>query len=122
TPEQLEAAEKRALPDLLRAKNGEDFAKLALAYSNSQTALEGGSLGWRKGSELPTFLSDVIARLKPGEVSEPLRTPTGYHIVRLNEVRGANQQIIVEQVHARHILMKPNELEDDATVRQKLMD
>ena len=120
TPEQLETADKKAEDVYKRAQGGEDFAKLAVAYSNSQTALDGGSLGWRKGSELPTFLNDVIARLKPGEVSKPLRTPTGYHIVRLNEVRGTNQQVIVEQVHARHILMKPNELQDDATVRQKL--
>jgi peptidyl-prolyl cis-trans isomerase SurA len=121
TPEQLESADKRAQEVYKRAKDGEDFGKLAVAYSNSQTALEGGALGWRKGSELPTFLNDVIARLKPGEVSPPLRTPTGYHLVRLNEVRGTNQQVIVEQIHARHILMKPNELQDDATVRQKLV-
>ena len=120
SPEQLEAADKKAEDVYKRAQGGEDFAKLAVAYSNSQTALDGGSLGWRKGSELPTFLNDVIARLKPGEVSKPLRTPTGYHIVRLNEVRGTNQQVIVEQIHARHILMKPNELQDDATVKQKL--
>jgi peptidyl-prolyl cis-trans isomerase SurA len=120
TPEQLDAADKRAAEVYSRAKGGEDFAKLAVAYSNSQTALEGGALGWRKGSELPTFLTDVIAHLKGGEVSKPLRTPTGYHIIKLNETRGANEQVIVEQVHARHILMKPNELQDDATVRQKL--
>ena len=120
TPEQLESADKKAEEVYKRAKDGEDFGKLAVAYSNSQTALDGGALGWRKGSELPTFLNDVIARLKPGEVSQPLRTPTGYHLVKLNEVRGTNQQVIVEQIHARHILMKPNELQDDATVRQKL--
>ena len=103
-----------------RAKSGEDFAKLAVAYSNSQTALEGGALGWRKGSELPTFLSDIIAKLKPGEVSEPLRTPTGYHIIRLNEVRGGTEAAVENQVHVRHILMKTNDLADDATVRGKL--
>ena len=120
TPEQLDAADKRATDVYTRAKGGEDFGKLAVAYSNSQTALDGGALGWRKGSELPTFLNDVIAKLKPGEIGAPLRTPTGYHIVKLNEVRGTNSQVIVEQIHARHILMKPNELQDDATVRQKL--
>jgi peptidyl-prolyl cis-trans isomerase SurA len=120
TPDQLEAADERAKDVVRRAKEGEDFAKLAIAYSNSQTALEGGSLGWRKGSELPTILTEVIAQLKPGEVSEPLRTPTGYHIVKLNETRGASGPSVVEQIHARHILMKPNELQDDATVRQKL--
>jgi peptidyl-prolyl cis-trans isomerase SurA len=120
TPAQLDEADAKAKDVYKRASGGEDFAKLAIAYSNSQTALEGGSLGWRKGSELPTFLSEVVAKLAPGKVSEPLRTPTGYHIVRLNETRGASGQSVVEQMHARHILMKPNELQDDATVRQKL--
>jgi peptidyl-prolyl cis-trans isomerase SurA len=120
TPEQIEAASKRAAEVSQRAKAGEDFAKLAVAYSNAQTALEGGALGWRKGSELPTFLADIVSRLQPGAVSDPLRTPTGFHIVRLNEVRGSEQKAIVDQVHVRHILMKTNELTDDATVRQKL--
>ena len=117
---QLDAAAKRAQDVYERAKAGEDFAKLAVAYSNSQTALDGGALGWRKGSELPTFLTDVVARLRPGEVSEPLRTPTGFHIIRLNEVRGSAQPTVENQVHVRHILMKTNELADDATVRGKL--
>ena len=120
SPDQLVEAENRAKDVYKRASEGEDFSKLALAYSNSQTALEGGALGWRKGSELPTVLSEVIAKLAPGKVSEPLRTPTGYHIVRLNETRGASGQSVVEQMHARHILMKPNELQDDATVKQKI--
>jgi peptidyl-prolyl cis-trans isomerase SurA len=120
TPAQLDEATKRATDVYQRAKGGEDFAKLALAYSKSQTALEGGALGWRKGGELPTFLTDVVAKLKAGEVSEPLRTPTGYHIVKLNEIRGGNSKAIEDQVHIRHILMKTTELADDATVRQKL--
>jgi peptidyl-prolyl cis-trans isomerase SurA len=121
SPAQVEAATKRATDVYQRAKGGEDFAKLAVAYSNSQTAFDGGALGWRKGSELPTFLADVVAKLKPGEVSEPLRTPTGFHIVKLNEVRGGSaQQAVEDQVHARHILMKTNELADDALVQQKL--
>jgi peptidyl-prolyl cis-trans isomerase SurA len=121
TQAQLDQAAKRAQEVYQRAKAGEDFAKLAVAYSNSQTALEGGALGWRKGGELPTFLADIVAQLKPGEVSEPLRTPTGYHIVKLNEVRGGVQKTVEDQVHVRHILMKTNELADDATVRGKLM-
>jgi peptidyl-prolyl cis-trans isomerase SurA len=120
SPAQVEAAGKRAQDVYERAKAGEDFAKLAVAYSNSQTALDGGALGWRKGSELPTFLTDLITHLKPGEVSEPLRTPTGYHIIRLNEVRGGTDASVENQVHVRHILMKTNELADDATVRGKL--
>jgi peptidyl-prolyl cis-trans isomerase SurA len=120
TPEQLDEAGKKAQDVYTRAKSGEDFAKLALANSNSQTALEGGALGWRKGSELPTFLADLIIKLKPGEVSEPLRTPTGYHIIKLNDVRSEQPKALEDEVHVRHILMKTNEIQDDATVKQKL--
>lgn len=121
SPTQVDGAAQRAAEVYQKAKSGEDFARLALAYSNSQTALEGGSLGWRKESELPTFLTEVIAKLKPGEVSEPLRTPTGFHLVKLNEVRGGGEAKAIEnQVHVRHILMKTSALADDATVRQKL--
>jgi peptidyl-prolyl cis-trans isomerase SurA len=122
TPNELDTAGKRADEVFQRAKAGEDFAKLAVAYSNSQDALEGGALNWRKGTELPTFLTDVVMKLKPGEVAQPLRTPTGFHIVRLNDMRGGTQQAMVSQVHVRHILMKTNELADEATVRQKLTD
>jgi peptidyl-prolyl cis-trans isomerase SurA len=120
TSKQLDDATKQAQDVYTRAKGGEDFAKLALAYSKSQTALEGGSLGWRKGGELPTFLADTIAKLKPGEVGEPLRTPTGFHIIRLNDVRGGGKKTMENQVHVRHILIKTTELADDATVKQKL--
>jgi peptidyl-prolyl cis-trans isomerase SurA len=119
TPEQLEEATKRAEDVYQKATSGEDFGKLAVSYSNAQTALEGGSLGWRKGPELPTFLGEVIAGMKTGDVTKPIRTPSGFHILKLNEMRG-NAQVIVNQVHARHILIKPNELQDDATVQQKL--
>ncbi len=120
SPEAIEQAGKKAQDIAQRAKGGEDFAKLAVANSNSQTALEGGALGWRKGSELPTFLTDLIVRLKPGEVSDPLRTPTGFHIIKLLDVRNQEAKAIVDQVHVRHILMKTNEIADDATIRQKL--
>lgn len=119
TPEQLDEAAKRADEVYQKATAGEDFGRLAVSYSNAQTALEGGSLGWRKGPELPTFLAEVIAGMKTGDITNPIRTPSGFHILKLNEMRG-NAQVIVNQVHARHILIKPNELQDDATVQQKL--
>jgi peptidyl-prolyl cis-trans isomerase SurA len=119
TPEQLDEAARKADEVYQKATGGEDFGRLAVSYSNATTALEGGQLGWRKGSELPTFLAEVIATMKAGDVSKPIRTPSGFHIAKLNELRG-NTQTIVNQVHARHILLKPNELQDDATVQQKL--
>jgi peptidyl-prolyl cis-trans isomerase SurA len=120
TPAQIAQAQQRANDVYQRASKGEDFGKLAVAYSNSEDALEGGSLGWREGSELPTFLESLILSLKPGQVGAPLRTPTGFHIVKLNQMRTQEKKQFVEQVHVRHILLKTNALQDNATVRQRL--
>ncbi|MGH8142320.1 MAG: peptidylprolyl isomerase [Steroidobacteraceae bacterium] len=120
SPEQLAQASKQAKDIDQRALNGEDFGKLAVTYSQAETALQGGSLGWRKGTELPTFLADVIVHLKPGQVSDVIRSSSGFHIVKLIAKRDAGGPQIVQQVHLRHILIKPTELQDDATVRQKL--
>src|ERR1700743_1423534 len=120
TPQQLEEISHKAPDVALRAGKGEDFGQLALANSNSQTALDGGQLGWRKGAQLPQFILDLVVKMKPGEVSAPVRTPSGFHIVRLNERRSGEAPAIINQIHVRHILMKPNELDDDATVREKL--
>ncbi|HXS29822.1 MAG TPA: peptidylprolyl isomerase, partial [Steroidobacteraceae bacterium] len=121
TQTQVKEVEKLAEQIYTRSQD-EDFGRLAVAYSNSQTALEGGSLGWRKGPELPTVLAEIVVGLKPGQVSRPMVTPTGYHLVKLNEVRSTDGSHIEDQVHARHILMRPDELQDDATVRQRLAD
>jgi peptidyl-prolyl cis-trans isomerase SurA len=103
-----------------RARKNEDFAQLAINYSDSGTALEGGALGWRKASQLPSFVADIIPNMKAGDVTEPIRTPSGLHLFKVLEVRGSQGATMVAQVHARHILMKPNEVEDDQTVQQKL--
>jgi len=103
-----------------RARSGEDFAQLAIAYSDAGTALEGGALGWRKTGQLPSFAVEVIPTMQPGQVTEPIRSPSGLHLFKLLEVRGAEQAALVSQVHARHILLATNEIEDDETVRQKL--
>ena len=120
TPQQLEDITRKAQDLAGRASKGEDFSQLAIANSNSQTALDGGQLGWRKGTQLPQFILDLVTRMKPGEVSEPVRTPSGFHIVKLNERRSGEAPVIINQVHVRHILMKTNELDDDETVRQKM--
>src|SRR5271170_512825 len=120
TPQQIDEITKKAQDLATRASKGEDFGQLAIANSNSQTALDGGQLGWRKGTQLPQFILDLVTKMKPGDVSEPVRTPSGYHIVKLNERRSGEVAVIVNQIHVRHILMKPNELDDDETVRQKL--
>lgn len=119
TQAQVEETTKLAQEIIERART-EDFSKLAVTYSNSPDALEGGELGWRKGQALPTIFQEPVADLKIGEVSKPLVVPGGVHLVRLNEKRSGEGDPVQEQAHARHILMKPNELQDDATVRLKL--
>ena len=120
SPGQLEQVEKHADEVYKRAAAGEDFGQLAVANSQAQSALERGAIGWRKGSELPSFMADVVTTLQPGQVSPPVRTPSGFHIIRLNAKRSDTQPLIVEQLHARHILVKTNELQDDETVRGRL--
>ena len=120
TAAQVDQVEKKAQEIYERAAAGEDFGQLAVTYSQAQSALERGQIGWRKGSELPTFMSEVVAKLKPGSVAPPVRTPSGFHIVRLNEARTSASAVLVEQTHARHILIKTNELQDDETVRGRL--
>jgi peptidyl-prolyl cis-trans isomerase SurA len=123
TADEKQIAERtsRAQAVYERAKKSEDFGQLALTYSDSGTALEGGALGWRKTSQLPSFVADIIPTLRAGDVTEPIRTPSGLHIFKVLEVRSGEGPAMVQQVHARHILMKPNEVEDDQTVRQKLV-
>src|SRR3984885_2023116 len=120
TPQQLQEITHKAQDLAARASKGEDFGQLAIANSNSQTALDGGQLGWKKGNQLPQFILDLVTKMKPGEVSAPVRTPSGFHIVKLNERRDGQTKVMVNQIHVRHILMKTNEIDDDETVRQKL--
>ena len=120
TSGQVEERVARAQGVYERARRGEDFAQLAIAYSDAGTALEGGALGWRKASQLPSVAADVIPQLKAGEVTEPIRTPSGLHIFKLVGTRGGSDPALVSQVLARHILLQTNEIEDDDAVRQKL--
>src|SRR5262245_54303972 len=120
SPEQIEVREQRAREVFDKAKAGDDFAQLAVTYSESSTNIEGGALGWRRGPQLPSIIADRISQMKAGEVAEPIRTPSGFHIFRLNETRGGAGDAVVAQVHARHILLRTNEPEDDQTIEQKL--
>jgi peptidyl-prolyl cis-trans isomerase SurA len=121
TAEQMAKVEQLAQDIHKRAQGGEDFGQLALAYSQAQSALERGKLGWRRMNQLPQFIGELVGKMKPGDVSEPVRTPTGFHLVKLDGTRGGESgPVLVEQLHSRHILMRPNEVQDDATTRQRL--
>jgi peptidyl-prolyl cis-trans isomerase SurA len=122
TPQQVEERAARAQGIYERARRGEDFAQLAISYSDAGTALEGGALGWRRANQLPSFAGEIIPKMQVGDVTEPLRTPSGLHIFKLLDTRGAASTALVSQVHARHILMQTNAVDDDDTVRQKLSE
>jgi len=118
--EQIEEARKRALELRERASGGEDFSRLAVAYSAGAQALQGGDLGWRKLSAVPTIFVDPVLRLKAGEVSDPIPSPSGFHLVRLDETRGTSR-IVITQRHVRHILVTPNEVLTEQMAYQKIV-
>jgi peptidyl-prolyl cis-trans isomerase SurA len=118
TQQDIETARARINEIHDRLEAGEDFARLAVATSQAQTALDGGSLGWRKGAQLPTLFADRVVRMKPGEFSEPIQSAGGFQIVRLNDMRGADRTM-VDQYRVRHILLRPNEILDEDAVQQK---
>ena len=84
--------------------------------------LRGGSLGWIEGQQIPSFFVDILTGMEAGDVSEPFRTSSSFHIVKVNELRSAIQRSEINQTHARHILITPNEIIDDETAKQRLDD
>ena len=117
----IAAAEKQANEIYQKLQSGSDFSQMAISYSNDQAALQGGDIGWRKLAQLPELFGDQMARLSVGQVSKPFRSGAGFHILKNIEQRGGGEQL-VEQTHARHILIKTSEIMDDAQARQKLLD
>ena len=124
TPEGMSAAaredaKKIAEKVLADLKSGGDFAQLAATYSDSQDALDGGKLGWRKAGQVPTLFAESVADMSKGDVSDIIRSSSGYHIITLLDVR-STEQVVVTQTSARHILIRTDELIDDEDARRRL--
>lgn len=119
SPEQLQQAETKAQAILDRVRGGADFAETAVAVSDGQQALEGGDLGWRKADKLPSLFTGVVEKMNKGDISDLIRSPSGFHIVKVVDTRG-DEQHVVTQTHARHILIKPSVLVTDADARTRL--
>jgi len=109
TPQQIEEMQSKANDIHRRLEEGLDFASAAISYSDSQEALEGGVVGWRDLNSIPTFFADAIRDLKPGDFTQPIRSPAGFHIVKVNDYR-EQRQVMVKEYHARHIMVEINEL------------
>jgi peptidyl-prolyl cis-trans isomerase SurA len=110
---------ERAQSILDEINGGKDFRELAIANSADQSALKGGDLGWRKMAQLPGVFIDAVEDLQLGEVSKPIRSGAGYHLLKLYERRGGGERLI-EQHFARHILIKPNQIRDQETTLNEL--
>ncbi|MGQ0525353.1 MAG: peptidylprolyl isomerase [Betaproteobacteria bacterium] len=121
SPEQIQARRERAEKAHAQLKDGTDFRQVAVAFSDAPDALQGGMMGWRQASRLPTLFTDALRPLRPGELTPILRSANGFHIVRLNDKRSGGAPVIVQQTHARHILLKTNELVSESEARNRLL-
>lgn len=120
TPEQIDAAHAKADEAEKQIANGMDFSAAAIRYSNADNALQGGDLGWRGRDELPPAMIDAADKLSEGAVSQPLRGPNGFNIIKLLGKRdNATGEQLVTEYHARHILVKSTELVSSEQAEKK---
>lgn len=121
SPEQVKGRQVRAEQALAQLKAGTDFRQVAATFSEAPDALQGGGMGWREAARLPTLFEEALRNMKPNELSSILRSPNGFHIVKLNERRGGQQAAIVQQTQARHILIKVSEIVSESEGRNRLL-
>ncbi len=119
SPTEIGKARDKAISILKQLQEGSDFASLALLHSNGRNALEGGSLGWLKNNQLPSAFSDIVAGMSKGDISPPIRSSSGYHIIKLADIKG-DQQRFITQTKARHILINTSEMVSDTDARTRL--
>ena len=115
-PEEYKAAESKANKLVAELRDGAEFARIAMAESQGRTALNGGDMGWRKEAQLPSLFADIAPNMAIGDISDPIRTASGFHIIKLEDKRGGNSQVI-QQAEVRHILITPNEVRDQDQAR-----
>lgn len=119
--DEINQAQAKADDLYQKLQTGAEFRQMAVANSNGQNALKGGDLGWRKSAQMPELFADAIATLSKNELTEPLRSGAGFHILKLYDVRGGGEQII-EQAKVRHILIKPSTILSNEEAQQQLTD
>ncbi len=117
SPQEIKDAEAKANGAYNELKAGANFAEMAIAISSDPNALNGGDLGWRKTAELPEVLAEALVKVKAGEITTPIRTPSGFYITQLRDKRGGSVQL-VQQTHVQHILLKPSEIRTPAQTKR----
>ncbi|MDX1656474.1 MAG: peptidylprolyl isomerase, partial [Candidatus Competibacteraceae bacterium] len=118
-PETVRQAAGQAQQVLEQLQQGADFRRLATAVSDGRRALEGGELGWRPLSQMPNLFAGVVAGMAPGQISQPIRSPQGFHIIKVLDSR-QRSAAPVTQTRARHILIRPDEITSAEEVRARL--
>ena len=118
--EDIQKAKSKVDSALTELKAGVSFAKVSASFSDAPNALEGGSLGWKKASQMPALFLDALKAMQVGEVSAPLRSPNGFHVLKLNNKRGGNSPLVIQQTHARHILIKLSEIMSEKDGKLKI--
>lgn len=121
TSEGIVAAEEKANQLYKSLSEGGNFAEAAISNSSGPAALEGGDMGWRKSSQLPTLFASIVQDMEVGQVSKPHRSQAGFHILKLYDKRAQSKEI-VNQTRARHILIKTSEIVDDELAKSRLED
>ncbi len=121
SPERLQERRARAEQARAQIKSGTDFRQVAASFSDAPDAVQGGAMGWRELARLPGIFAEAVTGLKTGEVSEVLRSPNGFHLIRVNDRRGQDAPLIVAQTRARHILIKTTELVSENDARERLV-
>ena len=121
SPEDLEKARVKVEQALSELSKGENFEQVSATFSDAPNALEGGNMGWRSSNQIPPAFLEFLKNLTVGEVSKPIRSPNGFHIIKINEKRSADSTLIVEQTRVRHILIKLNEVVSEQEAKQKML-
>ena len=119
--EQIEQRRRRAMLALSELRRGSNFAQVAATYSDAPDALQGGNLGWRASARLPSLFLETLEKLQPGDVSDIMRSPNGFHIVKLLEKRGRAAAAGVQQTHVRHILLRARDGLSENEARERLL-
>src|SRR5476651_1451437 len=120
TQDQVDTAEALAKKVVGELNNGADFGKMAITYSADSQALKGGNMGWGKLQELPSLFAQALSTAQKGQIIGPIRSGVGFHILKVNDIRGDNKTVSVTEIHARHILLKPSVVMTDDQARAKL--
>lgn len=120
SPDQIQERRARAEEALAKIRAGTDFVQVSATYSDAPNALQGGDLGWRPAGRLPNIFAQAVASMRVGDVSKILRSPNGFHIIKLVDKRSNAKPVVVEQTHARHILIRLNEIVAAAEAKRRL--